>query len=383
MPQRPANRPSLQRVWEAVGAGANPACDVYWWPLRTGTVRGPFPPTKILFAFRKIAYPILVKSSCLLAAVSVALQTFLHTAPAQSFLPGARVLLDAHNCYPYEGLWADRMDRALSTGVPLAIEVDLIWDATTKLGNPQVVVRHGGKATGDEPTLEDYFFKKVRPIVEKALQDANHSQWPLVTLNINDLRASEPEFFAALWKLMGTYESWLCTAPKTADIARQSTLDVKPVLVLTCDGTRPAKVFYDDVAVGSRLRMFAAGKPDRNGDNFRRWVNYPWSAVEPEGQTQAADWTNDDAARLKSLVANAHQRGYWIRFYTLNGHGTLDTALRGWTPSYNFGSLEAVTLRWKAAQSAGVDFVASDQYEECAKALRHKSAPSGDAGGSK
>ena len=48
----------------------------------------------------------------------------------------------------------------------------------------------------------------------------------------------------------------------------------------------------------------------------------------------------------------------------------MDSVLHGWTPSYNFGSLEAATIRWRAAQSAGVDFIASDQYEECAKVLR-------------
>lgn len=71
-------------------------------------------------------------------------------------------------------------------------------------------------------------------------------------------------------------------------------------------------------------------------------------------------------------MENAHRRGYWIRFYTLNGHGAMDIALQGWTPSYNFGSLEAAAIRWKAAKAAGVDFVASDQYEDCTKVLRGK-----------
>jgi hypothetical protein len=44
-----------------------------------------------------------------------------------AFEPGTRVLLDAHNCYPYNGRWADRIDRALSTGTPLAVEQDLVW----------------------------------------------------------------------------------------------------------------------------------------------------------------------------------------------------------------------------------------------------------------
>jgi hypothetical protein len=286
------------------------------------------------------------------------------------FLPGRRVLLDAHNCYPYEGQWANRVDRALASGLPLAIENDLIWDTTTTPGNPRIVVRHGGEARGNEPTLRDYFFEKVRPMVERALRDGDRSQWPLLTLNINDLRADAPEFFTALWTLTGTYEAWLCTAPKTSDISQVAPLEVKPVLVLTSDGRHQKKVFCQEVPVGGRLRMFAAGKPDRQADNFRRWVNYAWKEVEPEGQTEAGDWSPADAARLQTVVDAAHQRGYWIRFYTLNGHGPMDIVLGGWTPSYNFGSLSAVTLRWKAAQAAGVDFIASDQYEECAKALR-------------
>jgi hypothetical protein len=186
------------------------------------------------------------------------------------------------------------------------------------------------------------------------------------------LRSDDPAFFSVLWKFMGEYESWLCTAPKTADLGQVAPLDVKPVLVLTSDGAQQVKAFYEDVPIGGRLRLFAAGRPDRNADNFRRWLNYPWKEVEPEGQPRAGDWSPADAARLKSLVDNTHKRGYWIRFYTLNGHGPTDIVRRGWTPSYNFGSLEAVTIRWRAARDAGVDFIASDQYEECAKVLRGK-----------
>jgi hypothetical protein len=38
-------------------------------------------------------------------------------------------------------------------------------------------------------------------------------------------------------------------------------------------------------------------------------------------------------------------------------------ALLGWDPAYNFGSREAVAIRWRAAIDAGVDFIATDQYE--------------------
>lgn len=252
----------------------------------------------------------------------------------------------------------------------MGIEIDLTWDPAPTSGPPHIVVRHDGRGRECDPTLEQYFFEKVRPLVETALQEGNRGQWPLVTLNLNDLRASAPEFFAALWTLMGTHESWLCTAPKTSDLRQVAPLEVKPILVLTSDGVHQRKTFYDDVPVGGRLRMFAAGRPDRNAENFRRWINYDWKAVEPEGQARAGEWGAPDAARLRSLVHEGHQRGYWVRFYTLNGHGPLDMVLRGWGPGYNFGSLESVTVRWKAARAAGVDFVASDQYEACAKVVR-------------
>ena len=55
----------------------------------------------------------------------------------------------------------------------------------------------------------------------------------------------------------------------------------------------------------------------------------------------------------------------WIRFYTLNGHAK--DGGQGWGASYNFGSAESVLLRWKAAIAAGVDFIATDQYEALAR----------------
>ena len=74
-----------------------------------------------------------------------------------------RPLLDAHNCYPDEGRWADRIDRALATGLrPIAIEQDIAW-AVAADGTGRSVVVHDDSPTGREPTLESYFFDKVRP----------------------------------------------------------------------------------------------------------------------------------------------------------------------------------------------------------------------------
>ena len=62
--------------------------------------------------------------------------------PLQPPAPGSRVLLDAHNCYPYNGRWADRIDRALSTGTPLAIEQDLVWYRDPATGKGRSLVAH-------------------------------------------------------------------------------------------------------------------------------------------------------------------------------------------------------------------------------------------------
>src|SRR5947208_14405002 len=92
--------------------------------------------------------------------------------------PGTRVLLDAHNCYPYFEWWFDRIDRALSTGTPLAIEQDLLWARSPRTGRAVSVLSHSSPATGAEPEMRGYFFERIRPTIEKALRDGNHGDWP-------------------------------------------------------------------------------------------------------------------------------------------------------------------------------------------------------------
>jgi hypothetical protein len=277
------------------------------------------------------------------------------------FEPGGRVLLDAHNAYPYQGRWDDRVDRALSTGLPLAIEQDLVRQSTGRS-----IVSHGEPFTGDEPTLRD-FFEKLRPIVERALNTRSRAQWPLITLNL-DFKDSHPEHFAEIWRLLGIYEAWLTTATRVAELETIQSLKVGPVLVLT--GSDPAQraAFHDQVPVGSRLRLFGAVQAGAlRATNYHRWSNNAWSSVEPEGQNNAGDWSAMDNDRLRTLVDAAHRAGLWIRFYTLNGHSLQEGERMGWTPSYNFGSIDAARLRWRAAITAGVDFIATDQYEELRK----------------
>ena len=92
--------------------------------------------------------------------------------------------------------------------------------------------------------------------------------------------------------------------------------------------------------------------------------------VEQGGQQHAGDWTAEDSARLGALVQHAHANHLWIRFYTLDGATDKEESCNGWFRSYNFGSLPAAEERWRAAQKAGVDYIASDQYELLGRLLR-------------
>ena len=303
--------------------------------------------------------------------------------------PGTRVLLDAHNAYPYQDAYADRIDRALATGVPLAIEQDLVWHC----GAPdrcRSIVSHGEPFTGREPSMREHFFERIRPHMTEALARGDRRDWPLVTLNL-DFKTDEPEHHAAVWALLGEYEAWLTTAPRTATITTMAPLTAGPLLVLTGEADAQEGSFHDRVPIGERLRLFGAvrvtrgpNEPPPSGvppddiaprqatpearSNYRRWWNNAWSAVEGGGPRRAGEWTARDEARLRSLVRQAHEDGLWIRFYTLNGHAP--GAGQGWHDGYNFGSLEAAEVRWRAAIAAGVDFVATDQYEAFAGLTR-------------
>lgn len=327
-----------------------------------------------------------------LPAALVALSTLGATLLAQSptLQPGARVLLDAHNAYPYEGRFADRVPRALKTGTPVAIEQDLIWRVGAD-GRGETVVGHDTDKVADAPTFAEYFFTQLRPLMEQALRDNRRDQWPLVVLNL-DLKTNEPAHHAAIWQVLGTHEAWLTTAPRTATPDQPAAFTVGPMLVLTGMDASQQVTFHDRVPVGQKLRLFGAIQtPEPEGadnrakagwlakapadtlipsraTNYRRWVNFPWAVVEAGGQAYAGPWDAADRARLEALVSRAHGQGLWIRFYTLNGHPPADAEMQGWSKGYNFGSLDAAKTRWTAAREAKVDFIATDQYEAFAAA---------------
>jgi hypothetical protein len=314
--------------------------------------------------------------------------------PDLDFLNHNQPILDAHNCYPYDGHWNDRIERALISGFPVSIEQDLAWYVDPATGNGRVVVSHTPHPTGNEPTLEDYFFKQVRPVVEKAIAENKRNQWPIIILHF-DFKDNQPALLQAVWQVLGKHEDWLSTAIKTSDPNKLSPIERKPILAITEESDEQQKVFYDDLPVGQRLRLFGSAHTHPTPKdmpreqlmhwavtvtpeellkeaptNYRRWWNSSWYTVEEGGEPRAGDWTPADNQRLHALVDHAHAMGYWVRFYALDGFAPTED--KGWGSGYNFGSIEAVTLRWKAAIAAGVNFIATNQYESLASYLKQE-----------
>ena len=326
----------------------------------------------------------------MLRYVLILLSAVTLTAPPQPRLFNGRPMMHAHNAYPEKGRWGDRIERALATGAtPIVIEQDVALAGTG--ASARSVVSHDDTLVGNEPSLESYFFERVRPLMERALAERHEERWPLVVLHL-DFKTNEPAHHRAVLALLQKYRRWVMTANRGADPNQPMPLNPGPLLALTESGDNQEADFFSTQQAGQPLLIFgsvpnaevfriedpeqrsralATASPDTlipsPATNYRRWVNFPWQVVEQGGPRQAGNWSDADRARLTAIVNRAHSQGLGVRFYTLNGH---DPAVHPeWTASYNFGSLDAVRARWQAAIAAGVDLIATDQYEELAALL--------------
>jgi hypothetical protein len=328
-----------------------------------------------------------------IAAVALMLGAAVAADNAKTFAPGSRTVILSHNAYPDHGKYADRLDRAIAAGLPFATEQDLAWVDGRSLEI------HGEKnVTAEDPTLETYFFPRVKPIIEKALKEGNKGNWPVVTLYL-DIKNDPPEHLQAVLKVLDKYQGWLTTARKTSDLAVQSPLDLKPMMVLVEDKPDDIKqkFFYDEVPVGGKIRVFGSvAKFDENpnklprdrkaealallptidperlaphkADNYHRWFGTSWAFIEKGGEPGAGDFTAAVNDRLKQFVDYGHRMGYLVSFYCLDGFSEAEN--QGWDKGYNFGSKEKVMPRWQAAVRAHPDFIATDQMEELAAVIK-------------
>jgi hypothetical protein len=343
--------------------------------------RTPSPSLQVSVVRSCVSLAIFIVGGLATSAAPLAAQT--------SLAPGSRTVNDAHNCYPYDGRWNDRIDRALASGVPVAIEQDVNWYVPSDGSAGRVLVSHGGKLTGAEPEFEIYFLHKIQPVIEAALRSPDHSQWPVVTLNL-DFKTEEPAELRAVWAILERYQKWLTTATRLAD-GKVAPLQVGPLLVLNGPSDKQQKIFYDVVPVGAKLLTFGAVHTNMQDvtaapqviesepvSNYRRWWNNPWSVVEPLGQSKTGEWSAESDARLKALVTHAHHQRLWIRFYTLDGATDAERRENGWYKQYGFANLDAARQRWTAAIETKVDYLASDQYEKVGKLInaQHSAAES-------
>ena len=334
-----------------------------------------------------------MKPSSTLAAAALAVSLAFATGAPSPFVPGARTLMLAHNAYPDEGKYGDRLDRAIRSGAPFVVEEDLVW-----VNGRSLVIHNAKAASADSPTLESYFFPRVAPMIEKALKEGNQGSWPLITLYL-DIKNDPVEHLEAVSKVLDKYDGWLTKAVKTANIKDISPLELKPMMVILEDKENDIKqsFFYDRIPVGGKFRAFGSAvkfddNPNklpktareerfaglvkipvenlvtRRADNWRRWFGTDWHFIELCGPKHGDNWSAETEARIKHFVEYGHSLGYLVSFYEVNGF--TDEQNQGWTAEYNFGSMQAAQKRWSELVAAHADFIATDQYEEVAEFIR-------------
>lgn len=303
-----------------------------------------------------------------------------------NFAPGTRTIVDAHNCYPYNGRWSDRIDRALATGTPIGIEQDLVWFRDPKTGAGHSVLSHDLHPSGDEPTLESYFFSKVKPLIEAELQHPHPENWPIITLNL-DFKTTEIEHLREIREVLNRHKDWLTTAQRTLNIDSMQPLHKAPILVFVGPTPAEEKVFHQEIPVGAPLFAFGAVPvaaassttpaeqlESMSADNFHRWWNNPWTVVEQGGASKSGPWTHTAEERLRALIEHAHRQHLWIRFYTLDGETPEEAKLNGWFAVYNFRTQEESAKRIASLARLHADWIATDQYA-AAKSIIQSTLP--------
>ena len=226
---------------------------------------------------------------------------------------GRGPLLHAHNCYPEDGRWTDRLDRALATASrPIVIEQDLAWDPAGR----RPVLSHGTTLTGQEPPLEEHFFNRVRPVIERALAEDRRDTWPVVVLHL-DFKTNEPEHHRAVWDLLGKYESWLTWAPRVADGAAPQALRPGPLLVLTEQGAGQEEVFSTRVPIGARLRLFGTVPPTPRATSGDRDADLRAAGARGAGLVDSG--ARDELPALDESLLGRRRRGRTVAERRLDG----------------------------------------------------------------
>jgi hypothetical protein len=278
--------------------------------------------------------------------------------------------VSAHNCYLENSASGERLAEALALGID-NIEIDLGWDDARQ----RLIVGHDAAPRPGVayPEFEAY----VVPLFEAHVRTPRPDRAPtVVTIDWKTDHRSAVDRFKAF---LDAHPDWFTSARK----APESSLTTRRLTVCQ-SGSDRAKDIYDElIADGNEYRafrdtVFGAGSAHRADVTsyapqaatvYHRFLAFHWGHIERGGPALAGKWTDEDAARLKALVDHAHRQGFRVRLYTLNGHtGPLGGPYRCPTDA-------AARERWRAAATAGVDWVASDEYGAIVDAVRDAEQP--------
>ena len=239
------------------------------------------------------------------------------------------------------------------------------------------LVSHESTCVGGEPTLEAYFFERVRPIVEAALPKGPSADWPLITLNL-DFKTNEPEHHAAVWALLGKYEALADDGAAGRRCSDGGAATGRAAAGAHRLARRPAGDVPRRVPVGARLRVFGAiagiarARVDAGGAATRDAGHQLPPLVEPSvargrgGRPARRGRVDAGGRRAPGGVLSPTRTRMACGFGSTRSTASPASARAG-PASYNFGSLDAAARRWRAAIDAKVDFIATDQYAEFAR----------------
>ena len=189
----------------------------------------------------------------------------------------------------------------------------MAWYVDPATGKGRLSVTHADETTGKEPTLRDYFFERVRPIVEKALAENDRAHWPLIVVHFDfksnqapllharlgpagripgldhdrgEDRRSAPSFAIRTQAAAGTHGG--CRTSRR----RSSSTKCRWVRSCGCSA-RPTRRRFPRSRRPSTSSCWRHCRreellPERP-TNYRRWWNNSWHEVEEGGQREAGD----------------------------------------------------------------------------------------------
>ncbi len=251
---------------------------------------------------------------------------------------------NAHNCYPERGQYYDRLDRARRSGLR-AVEIDVTWSEKRRA----TVISHEKEPAGGEPTLAEYFWQPMLPELQRLPRGSPGG------LLLIDFKTAHPGPVEELYRDLERRRELLTLFGKSIDYGPLTVLLTgDPGAIAAFEKLHPRSGPY--LAMGNRQPSFAGFQEDLqtyfpdDATEFYRVYNFEWAHIEPDAALRRSGPLPETARRrLQAFADLAHRKGYWLRTWTLN--------------AATFGGREGLLERWDAAGAAGVEMIATDEYE--------------------